>query len=42
MSKVKAVRVDHLGDMPLDIPDTFLRVEPRQCLDGTSYLYVAE
>jgi hypothetical protein len=40
--KRKAVRIDHLGDMPLDLPGVFLRVQRRHWDDGTSCLHIAK
>lgn len=42
MSKRAAVRVDHLGDVALDRPDLFLRLERRHWADGSSCLHVAK
>ncbi|MFZ5815331.1 MAG: hypothetical protein ACOY93_08500 [Bacillota bacterium] len=42
MSKSKAVKIDHLGDMPLDLPGAFLRFERRHWPDGTSCLHIAK
>lgn len=42
MSKRKAVRVDHLADIPLDVPDMFLRLERRYWPDGTSCLHICK
>lgn len=42
MSKGKAVRVDHLCDLPLDIPGAFLRIERRHWADGSSCLHIAK
>lgn len=42
MSKRAAVRVDHLSDMPLDLPGVFLRFERRFWADGTSCLHIAK
>lgn len=37
-----AVRVDHLADIPLDLPGAFLRLERRYWADGTSCLHIAK
>ena len=42
MSKRAAVRVDHLGDLELDKPGLFLRLERRHWADGSSCLHVAK
>lgn len=42
MSKRAALRVDHLGDVPLDLPGVFLRIERRWWVDGTSCLHIAK
>lgn len=42
MSKPKAVQVDLLADLPLDIPGAFLRLERRYWPDGTSCLHIAK
>lgn len=42
LSKSKAVRVDPLGDTPLDIPGAFIRAERRHWADGTSCLHIAK
>ncbi|WP_374712263.1 hypothetical protein [Symbiobacterium terraclitae] len=42
MSKSKAVKVDHLSDMPLDLPGSFLRIERRHWPDGSSCLHIAK
>lgn len=42
MSKEKAVRVEFLADLPLDIPGVFLRLERRHWADGTSCLHIAK
>lgn len=41
-SKSKAVRVDHICDVPLDIPGAFLRFERRFWADGSSCLHIAK
>lgn len=40
MSKSKAVRIDHLVDLPLDLPGAFLRLERHYWADGTSCLHI--
>ena len=42
MSKRAAVRIDHIGDYPLDLPGAFVRAERRYWADGTSCLHLAK
>lgn len=42
MSKAKAVKIDHLADIRLDIPGAYLRIERRWWENGTSCLHVAK
>lgn len=42
MSKRAAIRVEHLADLPLDIPGVFLRLERRYWADGSSCLHIAK
>lgn len=42
MSKRKAIRVEHLGDVPLDLPGACLRIERRHWPDGSSCLHIAK
>lgn len=38
--KEKAIKIDHIKDVPLDIPGAFLRFERRHWKDGTSCLHI--
>lgn len=42
MAREKAVRVEHLVDVPTDKPGVFLRAERRFWSDGTSCLHIAK
>lgn len=42
VSKPKAIRVEHLADVPLDMPGMFIRCERRHWDDGTSCLHAAK
>ena len=42
MTKQTAERVQHLTDVPLDLPGVFLRVERRWWADGSSCLHIAK
>lgn len=42
MSKRKAVRVQHLCDIPLDLDGVWLRLERRWWPDGSSCLHIAK
>lgn len=42
MSKAAAVKVDHIADVPTDLPGVFLRVERRHWKDGSSCVHIAK
>jgi hypothetical protein len=42
MSRAKAIKIERLGDYPLDKPGMFLRAERRHWPDGTSCLHIAK
>jgi len=42
MSKRKAVKIDHLADLPTDLEGVFFRIEHRYWADGTSCLHIAK
>ncbi|MFO7172579.1 MAG: hypothetical protein DIU70_006390 [Bacillota bacterium] len=42
MSRRAAVRIDHLADLPADLPGVWWRVERRWWADGSSCLHIAK
>ena len=42
MSKRKAVRIDHIADLPTDLEGVFLRIERRWWADGSSCLHICK